>query len=278
MWNGLKVVYFQREEEMNYFCDVLYQLNKKVSLQFHKHAYWGGELCIYNGDVTLSHIIRAIVEVFMTFRYQKFVERIIRDTYFYEDQVEIDRIVTLTDVVLRDPYFHPMLWKNFSSLTDYTYFLLKGHVQTHAPIHYDSLITFCLHPLRTCLTEAVGFGIDEMKREEEYQNFVESIREYVRRKRAKTSCLHVVQDEPFQFFSHTGRQFKTDELRQRMDGVPLYSFGLTTDEMNLAPVIALLPEEIYIYGDHPTEAKTVTLQNIFQERSTFYPKTAFPFS
>lgn len=277
MWNGLKVVYFQKEEEMNYFCDVLYRYHKKVSLQFRKHEHWGRELYIHDRDVTVSQVIRALVDVFMAFRFRTFIERIIRDTYYYEDRVEIDRIVTLTDGVLRDPYFQAMLWKKFSSITEYIYFLLKTHIQTSSPIHYDSLITFCLHPLRSCLTEAVGFGIDEMKREEEYQNFVESIREYVRRQRAKTACVHVLQHDPFQFFSSSGHRYEPFELKRLMEDIPLYSFGLTTDEMNLAPAIALLPEQIYIYGDHPTEAKTVTLRNIFQERCSFISRNAFPF-
>lgn len=40
-----------------------------------------------------------------------------------------------------------------------------------------------------------------------------------------------------------------------MQEEPLYMVGLDEDEWNLAPLIAMCPETIYIYGDSPSDAK-----------------------
>lgn len=54
--------------------------------------------------------------------------------------------------------------------------------------------------------------------------------------------------------------------------------GLDENEMNLAPLIALLPSNIFIYGDDSSEARTLSIINIFQERVTFCSLNKFPFN
>jgi hypothetical protein len=42
--------------------------------------------------------------------------------------------------------------------------------------------------------------------------------------------------------------------------------------------VAMAPEKIKIYGDHPSEPKTLTVINVFQERVDFEPYNNFPFA
>src|SRR5699024_4919412 len=139
----LKVVYFQRKEEMKFFCDILKRAQKKLRIEICRHIHWGREIWIDDERVSLEEVVRALVAVFMSFRYKQFIERIIRNIYYYEDPLEIERIMTLAHHVLRDPYYKKRLWKNASSLWEYVYSLLRHHVQVNHPIHFDSLITFC---------------------------------------------------------------------------------------------------------------------------------------
>jgi len=67
------------------------------------------------------------------------------------------------------------------------------------------------------------------------------------------------------------------ELRTVMQNAPLYIVGLDEDEWNLAPLIAMAPKRIKIYGDLPSEPKTLTVINVFQERVDFEPIQKFPF-
>jgi hypothetical protein len=62
-----------------------------------------------------------------------------------------------------------------------------------------------------------------------------------------------------------------------MQSEALYIFGLDENELNLAPLIAMVPEKIKIYGNDPSEAKTMTVINIFQEKVIFEHDRHFPF-
>ena len=262
---------------MIYFCEMLYRLQEKINIQWKKDKYWGNELRIHERKVSLEIVIDCFVKVFLYYRLNQMTKKIAQEKYFYRDKEEIERICVLTNWILHEKHFQSKLFPKHHCLKNYVYALIQQNVDETFPIHFDSLVTFCMQPFSTCLQEAVGYGIDEMKREEEHQNFVQSIREFIKRKTTKTKDLHIMQGETFSFYRPNGEKYSPFELRNLMSSEPLYIVGLDKNEMNLSPVITLLPKNIYIYGDHPSEAKTLTLINIFQERVTFLPKKEFPF-
>src|SRR5690625_5756514 len=92
------------------------------------------------------------------------------------------------------------------------------------------------------------------------------LRTFVLKKKPTFKEVHVVQGMNFSFFRSNGKQFSTMELRHLMYQEPLYLVGLDENEMNLAPLIAIAPQKIYIYGDNPSEPKTLTVINVFQEK------------
>lgn len=273
----MKVIYFRNETEVIYFCEILYRKQDEISIQWKKDKYWGNELRIHNDDVTSDTVISCFAKIFKQYRLNKIIKQITREKFLYREKEEIERICLLTNWVLKEKHFRRRLFGNDGYLEDYVCSVLQKSVDSDHPIHFDSLITFCIQPLSERLKEAVGYGIDEMKREEEHQNFVQSIREFIKRRKAKTDELHIVQGEDFSFYKANGEKYSLFELKTIMYNEPLYIVGLDENEINLSPVIALSPKKIYLYGDHPAEAKTLTIINIFQERVAFYPKERFPF-
>ena len=123
----------------------------------------------------------------------------------------------------------------------------------------------------------VGLAIDEYKREEDHQEFVNMLREYIAKKEPIYNVVHIVQGNTFSFFKADGKRFTRMELRMLMQKEPLYIVGLDEDELNLAPLVALAPKKIKIYGDDPSEPKTLTVINVFQERVDFESINKFPF-
>ena len=63
-----------------------------------------------------------------------------------------------------------------------------------------------------------------------------------------------------------------------MQQEPVYVVGLHTKEKTLAPLLALLPQVIYLYCDQPLDTKVVTILNVFEERVKLFTTAAFPFS
>lgn len=256
---------------------MLFHIKDEIYIQWKRDKEWGNELLLEERELTEREIISSLVDVFIYFRLNRMIKKIAHDNYYYTDADEIERICQLTNWVISEKYYETFLFEHNRSLKEYITELLMANIDLSHPIHFDSLVTFNLKPLIKSLQRAVGYGIDEMKREEDYQSFIQSTREYITRRKTKLNELYIVQGECFSFYKANGKQYSSLELRTFMHQEPLYLLGLDENEMNLSPVISLLPKSIYIYGDHPSEPKTLTLINLFQERVQFFPKEQFPF-
>lgn len=256
---------------------MLFHIKDEIYIQWKRDKEWGNELLLEERELTEREIISSLVDVFIYFRLNRMIKKIAHDNYYYTDADEIERICQLTNWVISEKYYETFLFEHNRSLKEYITELLMANIDLSHPIHFDSLVTFNLKPLIKSLQRAVGYGIDEMKREEDYQSFIQSTREYITRRKTKLNELYIVQGECFSFYKANGKQYSSLELRTLMHQEPLYLLGLDENEMNLSPVISLLPKSIYIYGDHPSEPKTLTLINLFQERVQFFPKEQFPF-
>src|SRR5699024_3009479 len=114
-----------------------------------------------------------------------------------------------------------------------------------------------------------GLGIDEWKLEEAYNFFIDSVRLFIKNSQPITDMFHITQGNSFNFFNSKGEQYTRRELLTAMLNTTLGMIGLDENEWNLAAVIALIPKKIYIYGCNISEANTVTLFSVFEERVQF---------
>lgn len=236
---------------------------------------------VYIKHISNDELIRYFIQIYMMYRLQLNIQKIIRDDYFFTNETEIERIVEWTNWLLQeqslvDEYFEERTLFNYLLRT-----LLKhlGHLHTiKLTIDFDTFVLFQFKTFHKQLVHIVGYAIDEMKREEEYQHFVQTARMYVRKQSTKTPCIHIIQDDPFQFYNQFGQKFSHGTLVTQMKQMPLYLFGLDETEWNIAPAMSLLPERLNIYGTEEHEGRTVTLLNIFEERAKFFSIEDFPFA
>ncbi len=219
-----------------------------------------------------------IVSAYLTVELPLKIERIAREHYYYTDPIEIERIIEYTNCLLQDACYVKQ-WFKARSLFAYLYKNIHDHFMLHAPtsiyIQFETFVRFQFKTFHQQLIDIVGEAIDEMKREEEYQYFIEKLRRYIQHAPPKCRSLHIVQAEPFRFYTEYGTLLNRSFLRKKMAEAPLYLFGLDEHEWNLSPIIALLPEKLYIYGRNENEGKTVTLLSIFEERARFLSEDAF---
>lgn len=256
---------------------MLFQVRNEIQIQWKRDKDWGNVLYVTDASIPIDQLLSCFIDVLVVHRLNRMIKKIAHDHYYYTDADEIERICQLTNWVLREAHYATFLFKKEQSLHAFLHTLLEKHMESEKSIYFDSLVTFNLKPFNECLKMAVGFGIDEMKREEEYQSFIQSTREYILRRKTKVDKLYVVQGDSFTFYKPNGKPYSPVELRTLMYREPLYLLGLDENEMNLSPVLTLLPRQIYIYGDHPSEPKTLTLINLFEEKVQFFPKAEFPF-
>ncbi|WP_047981629.1 sporulation protein YtxC [Ornithinibacillus contaminans] len=274
-------VYFSSNKEVISFCEQLFHYNKKIELHWKTSEEWGNHLQIdFNqADNDLVHsIVKSMVDVFVQHRLSTMIQGIVEEFYYYSDLDEIEKIIEITNwiiagddaesVQVRDQQDDPM---------QLLYSLFVSNVKNTTTVHFDSIVNFRLKVFKDHLVHLVGLAIDEFKREEDHQEFVNTLREYIAKKEPSYNIIHILQGNPFSFFKANGKRFTRMELRMQMQKEPLYIVGLDDDELNLAPLVAMAPKKIKIYGDYPSEPKTLTVINVFQERVDFEPYSKFPF-
>lgn len=252
-------------------------MQDEIEVQWRKDKDFGNVLLLQEHNCQEHHLIASFAEVFMYYRLNRMIKKIAHDEFYYTDVDEIERICQLTNLVMIEQHFATPLFGRGQTVKTYLEKLLMKQIEFDKAVFFDSIITFNLKPFVECLKVAVGYGIDEMKQEEEFQNFIQSAREFILRREAKLKELFIMQGESFAFYKANGKKYTTLELRTLMFKEPLYVLGLDENEMNLSPVITLLPQHIYVYGDHPADPKTLTLINLFQERVQLFPRDQFPF-
>lgn len=271
------MIYFKREEELMYFCEVMFTSKREIDVKWQKNNKMGNKLSIKGTSLEKQEMLRYLVLVFLCYRMRHIICEIIEKMYYYSNEEEIDQIYLHTMEVIQTPLYADALFGEAVSLRAYIAALFEAQIQVNKQVYFDSLVTFCTSPLKKCLIDAVAHAIDEHKREEEYQAFLESVRTFIERRGVRSKTLHIVQSESLMFYKANGTLYSPIELKHIMQNTPLYIVGLDENEMNLSPVVSLSPERIYIYGNDPTEPKIVSLFNLFQEKVQFVARQYFPF-
>ncbi|SHG33916.1 putative sporulation protein YtxC [Ornithinibacillus halophilus] len=273
-------VYFSSNKEVINFCEQLFYYNKKIELHWKVHEEWGNHLQIeskLSEMETMEKVAHAMVEVFKLHRMPDMIKGIIQEIYYYSNADEVERILDIThDMIAGEESLKTVRSKK--EPMQFLYNLFFASIKENSTIHFDSIVNFRLKEFKDYLIYDVGLAIDEFKREEDHQEFVNMLREFIAKKEAKYNVIHIVQGNPFIFYKPNGKKITKLELRKLMQEEPLYIVGLDGDEFNLAPLVAMSPKKIKIYGDYPSEPKTLTVINVFQERVDFEPYSKFPFS
>ncbi|WP_284139801.1 MULTISPECIES: putative sporulation protein YtxC [unclassified Virgibacillus] len=273
-------LYFESNEEVISFCEYLFHYSKRIELHWKTDEDWGNRLQIayqLTEHEMVNAIAKAMTDVFVEHRLTKLINTIITDCYYYSDAIEIERIMDLTQWIFSGEDIDRKWMQDEKDSKRLLLSLFIANIKNNTTVHYDSIVNFRLRAFRDQLIHLVGVAIDEFKREEEHQEFINTLREYILKKETRYPIIHVLQGSSFLFFKKDGKRFSENELRSIMKKEPLYIVGLDGDEFNLAPLIALSPNKIKIYGDHPSEPKTMTVINVFQEKVEFVPYHDFPF-
>lgn len=265
------------------FCEKLFHHDKNIEFHWKHHKEWGILLQIESQiqDANFVNLIaKLMAEVFLGHRLGSIVKNIIKKTYYFSDYEEIKRIHEITNWILSGNNAENLLHmertkKGFPE--DLLERLFLKNITDTNTIHYDSIVKFGLKEFRDEMIDYVGLAIDEYKREEEHQAFINSLRTYISKKDPGIPVVHIMQGSTFSFYLEDGKNLSKMDLQTLMQKEPLYLFGLDENEMNLSPLIAMAPEKVKIYGDDPAEPKTLTIINVFQEKAEFQSTREFPF-
>ncbi|UOQ47182.1 hypothetical protein MUN88_13985 [Gracilibacillus caseinilyticus] len=271
-------VYFEQDSEAEVFYQLakqenIWKANRKRTKKNQIQLSLQQEMVL---DDAKRHLAPLLSRIFIQCRETAMIQHILRKKYYFSSQEEIERITAIARSLLEkdESVYEDRIHQHELRDTLTTIFTMQIDSSF---VQVDSIIHFRLHHYIDLLTDMVGMAIDEFKREEEYQDFIHSIREFIKRKTPEVDVVHVLQGEHFLIHKENGEQYTIEEFTELKTRFPLFIFGLEQEEWDVSPLIMLAPNHVYFYGDDQFESRTHTIMTIFQERYTFYPVEYFPF-
>lgn len=112
---------------------------------------------------------------------------------------------------------------------------------------FSSYVRFRLRTYREMVAKLAEVAIDEYKLEQEYQMFIETLRQQVRSRKSRLSCVHLIFDESFIFYDDKGRRLKQEKLVQYIDEDLLKQKDVYIDTKVIAPLLSISPKNLFVY-------------------------------
>lgn len=260
----------EKDCEHNFLCNRL----DDYQIAWRREPNAGVWIVVDHSTKHLNVLTKIMVEMFLVLTIKEnLIDRIQHD-YYYQNPIEINQIASVAiDIVCTD---------QFESVT--FIYDLKETVLSHFKMvptgvyDYNARVASFLETSDWILDELIGRAIDEKKQEEQYQELLESLRQYTKFVDSKVDELHVVQGDTFRFFLSDGERLRSKQLQEAIMKASILPTGFDETELNITPILALAPKKIYVYLNDPFDKKIVAVQNIFEEKVELRELNQFPFN
>ncbi len=226
----------------------------------------------------LEQWLTLLTDVFHSFlleeKLHQALEQIIIQKFYFRERDEIDSILQFATSIFEGK-------KNASQqllFADEKQWIRKGLSPVLRERHsfsFDAFTTFRLKSFYQSLEKYAMLAIDEYKLEQDYQNFIATLRDFLHKREPKMSYLHLVYRDAFHFYDHSFRKLERVEMTEKIDRQLLSQSSIYIDSVTLAPLLSIAPERLYIYTDDTEQGFIQTVKRIFEERSFVLPLDAF---
>ncbi len=232
--------------QCRYIEETFHKEDKKVFLQWMKQS-----LCQFMLTVKLNDWLRHILVVH----------------YHYRDEEEQQQIIDIVHSVLEGKLEELSVFIPKMDIKDYLSNLINDWVEEQTGLlSFDSFITFRLRNFFNELKKYVELSLDEYKLEQEYQMFIQTLRDFLVNREPKLKQLHLLLSDVITFFNEQFEEIRRGDLAKMIDRLLLINHTVYVDSITIAPLLSLAPSQIYIYTDDPDQPIVRTIRNIFEER------------
>jgi putative sporulation protein YtxC len=250
------------------FCDEILLFEERHTLKI-------------NVSLLDEHFQRQVVEVFYEFilktKRDEWIRNILAEIFYYQDIEEQQHIMDIIYSIMdgENEELADLIEEKIEEckVKEAVGDLLQD---TNIAFSFDAFVKFRLKSFREKLLKYVEISIDEYKMEQEYQVFIQTLREFLHNREDKVYELHLVYDEEPRFFNAEFTEIKRAELSRMIDRKLLSNHPVYVDSVTIAPLLSLAPRRINLYTENPEEPLIRTIKNIFEERvsiltlKTFY--------
>ncbi|MGN7399937.1 putative sporulation protein YtxC [Cytobacillus praedii] len=228
-----------------------------------------------NGEKYIEIVKEAFYQFIIKSKQDHWFRRILAEQYYYEDEEEQQQILEIIHSILE------------GSRKDLTVFVSELNVETNLKtaisqifqeniaFSFDSFVKFRMRPLMDQMAKYVEISIDEYKMEQEYQMFIQTLRDFLSNREAKLNQIHLLMDDGIHFFDDQFYEIKRSDLLRMIDRKLLFNHPVYVDSVTIAPLLSIAPTSIYLYAEDREQPLVRTIHNIFEERLIFVPIEKF---
>src|SRR5699024_1319267 len=227
-------------KERIHLCELIFRKTGIIQTAYKHSKYRGNELTLLT-CLDTEVLVNCFNDLFLHFRLADLVKDKLETVYYYSEDAEINHIINLVSTMIKEQRSGQDLKFRIMQL----FYHYTANAET---VHYDAMITFSSNSLMKPLVTITGLGIDEWKLDVVYNFFIDSVQMFIKNRHPITDMINIKQVNSFNYFKSNEEQYTRRELMNAMLNTPLVMIGLDENEWNLAPVIALFPINIYIYG------------------------------
>jgi putative sporulation protein YtxC len=221
---------------------------------------------ILENKINLEYVKTAFYEFIVKIKTDDWFRTILQEHYFYEDLEEQQHILEIIYSVLEGQREDLAVLIRENEEAPNIKDAVEEIFQDHVSFSFDSFIKFRLRPYLKMLESYVEISIDEYKMEQEYQMFIQTLRDFLAGREPKMDNLHLLFDEEITFYDENFAEIKRGELMKMIDRKLLFNHPVYVDSASIAPLLSIAPKNILLYTKNPEEPLVRTIKNIFEER------------
>lgn len=223
--------------------------------------------------------IEHLKEIFYTFlinsKRDAWFRRIMVENFFYEDEDEQQQILEIIHSILEGEREDLATFVKGFDVQGELRGTIDRMIENDLSFSYDSFVKFRIRPLMEQLTKFVEISIDEYKMEQEYQMFIQTLRDFLTARTKKMDIIHLLIEEGTSFYNSQFSKITRSELTMMIDRRLLFNHPVYIDSVTIAPLLSIAPTSIYLYTNDEDQPLVRTIRNIFEERLTLLPIDAF---
>lgn len=236
---------------------LLYEDNNKVKVHFERKIEEVFEACK-----------KAFLQFIINIKLNDWFRRILREHYYFEDEDEQQQILDIIQSILQGNRSDLESLINSVNVNQQLEKAIEEMFAEHSAFSFDSFVRFRMRPFLGELEKYVEISIDEYKMEQEYQMFIQTLRQFISNRSPKIPELHLLMNEDVTFYNEQFCEIQRGELTRMIDRKLLSNHPVYIDSVTIAPLLSIAPATIYLYTDNWEEPLVRTIENIFEERVT----------
>lgn len=263
-------------EEKNDAIVIYKELKKRTDYVYEEISiYLYEQIVIIHIPVQESRYIdKVVIPVFMKHiintKQDEWISEILKDKFYFKEREERNQILHMAHSILKGKRKGLIDAPSKESGRALVQSSLRGWIQDTMSFSFGAYIRFRLRKYNEFLYRTAEMAIDEYKLEQEYQMFVETLRQQVSSRKSRLSCLHLVFNDSCIFYDEKGQRLKQEKLVQYIEEELLSQKDVYIDSNVMAPLLSIAPKKIHLYAKEQDHNMIVTIQNVFQERVQLY--------